>query len=209
MACFVHGTTDLGVQQLINLISFHSSKFSFRICYMLLFMRCGVTMKRRATLTHDNILRSVFTSSDVLYSQDTKGRHHKRNRCQVKDGLKYQLTSGSTSLTHQSRTQTPLPSSFDISHRNDLLLLPLNAVHIRHFQTPIHAVSLAMTAPNPRTLLLPLNTDITPIRDSVECNVQNLTAKFFLSAPLEELIPARYLKLARQTREITSLVPSL
>jgi hypothetical protein len=67
-----------------------------------------------------------------------------------------------------------------------------------------------MTAPNPRGLLHPLNTDITPIqRDSVECNVQNLTAKFFLSAPLEELIPARYLKLARQTREITSLVPSL
>jgi hypothetical protein len=140
MACFVHGTTGLGVQQLINLISFHSSKFSFRICYMLLFMRCGVTMKCRATLTHDKILRNfvhflrcvVFTRCEEAPSQAQS--LSSQGRSQVSTHFRQ-------SLTHQSRTQTPLPSSFDILHRNHLLLLSLNAVHICHFQTPIHAKS--------------------------------------------------------------------
>ena len=64
-----------------------------------------------------------------------------------------------------------------------------------------------MPTPNPFRTLHPLNTDLNPVSSGpVECHVQNITAKFFMNRDLEELIPARYLRLANQTRELNSLV---
>lgn len=41
--------------------------------------------------------------------------------------------------------------------------------------------------------------------EQVECIVKNLTAKFFLNRPVEELLPVQYLRKAKQTSEITLL----
>lgn len=41
--------------------------------------------------------------------------------------------------------------------------------------------------------------------EQVECIVKNLTAKFFLNRPVEELLPVQYLRKAKQTSETTLL----
>ncbi|KAJ5300692.1 uncharacterized protein N7443_005694 [Penicillium atrosanguineum] len=57
-----------------------------------------------------------------------------------------------------------------------------------------------MPTPSPFRTLHPLNTDLSPVsNDPIECDVQNTTAKFFLNRDLEDLILARYLRLAYQT----------
>lgn len=67
-----------------------------------------------------------------------------------------------------------------------------------------------MEPQNQRESLQKQPADITPTQPGpFECTVQNVTAKFFLNRPEEDLIPARYLKMARQTREINPLVLSL
>ncbi|KAJ5681652.1 uncharacterized protein N7477_001592 [Penicillium maclennaniae] len=51
--------------------------------------------------------------------------------------------------------------------------------------------------------LQPLNTDLNPVSSGpIECDVQNITARFFLNRDLEELIPPRYLRLANQTPNV-------
>ncbi|KAJ6104321.1 hypothetical protein N7523_010641 [Penicillium sp. IBT 18751x] len=52
---------------------------------------------------------------------------------------------------------------------------------------------------NPLKTLQPFNKDLNPVSsDPVECDVQNITARFFLNRSLEELIPPRYLRRANQ-----------
>lgn len=50
----------------------------------------------------------------------------------------------------------------------------------------------------------------TPSTDPIylECHVQGLTAKVFLNRPLDELIPAKYLERAEETRKSSSPSPT-
>lgn len=67
-----------------------------------------------------------------------------------------------------------------------------------------------MQAPNPFRTLHPLNTNLNPAPAvPIVCDIQSITAKFFLNHDLEELIPVRYLRLAHQIREFNSPVLSL